>query len=454
MSLDALKNSITKHNEPVQRLSELDCNFMYTYGVQKMNAFWFGNNTSTYEEAVDLTNLDTSPGYPWYYVPGCDDKADALEMCGDEIKAQVDRVIQGETLLMPFSLTLKDELRTAERVAAHKTRGFQASGFVHLLASKICFSKQNQKIVDNLGKHPITLGIAVPGAQFVSTILSLGPRAYDSDGDGWDLRFLLCLARVIREVRKAFSEDRLFDAIHHLYNSVYCGYSISLGVVYWLLHQKSGWENTSTDNSLGLWFLIILCIKRLLPNRNPDEVAKLKVNGDDLILSIDDESVGIVQVRDWLMQYNVRLEFSVSLPRDPFDITFLSHHLRERFVRGMGDIVVAAGNLPKLLSSLNWVKPSKALSFEESVVAHLLGIRLCLWPWAIEFDRVNEILDDYLSSIQISPVMRDLLKARLNDRQICQMHIKFEMRSFFFSGLDIGRSIRELLRPDNCVLSV
>jgi len=425
MTRQALINGVAKAAEPLRPFPEERLVRMKKFLTLKMSPVWFGDNVTTYEDSVDLLNMEKSAGYPYYY--GSDSKAEALLRFGDKIRENVKMLLVGDKHWVPFTLTLKDELRLAEKVACESTRPFAASGLDHLLASKVCFAKQNEKIVANLGKHPITLGIQVPGPNFVRAVLSLGSNAFDADGSGTDQRFNLGVARVIRDVRKEFLPKELHACVDHLYDSVYCGHVISEGVVYQMMHNKSGWENTSMDTSLYFWCAVNDFCQEKHPELDMEDWCRCLINGDDLAISFDDPAVTIADLKKHLEQFNVRIEFDVAEARSPMDIVFLSHHLRERRTMG-SDIVVAAGNRGKLLSSRNWIRVNDNLSFEESCVAHLLGLRLCLWPWYSDFADVNELLDDYLSKISITPAIRALLAARLTEGQLFSLHTKVEGR--------------------------
>jgi len=425
MTEKALSKSVQKALDPLKSYPAEKYDKMFVYLRSRLSSMWWGDNVTPYDEAVALLNFEKSAGYPYYY--DCADKAEALQKHGDVIQCQVNSVVSGEEHWMPFSLTLKDELRTRERVEEEKTRGFSASGIVHLLASKMMFSKQNDKLVANFGKHPVTLGVSVPGPQFVSCVLSLGTKknCYDADGDGCDQRFNLGVARVIRELRKAFLAKDYHACVDLLYDAVYAGDVIACGVIHRLLHNKSGWENTSHDNSLYMWGVLFDAIETLT-DQDFEDVCELLVNGDDLAMSIDSESVSIKDVAEYLAVFGVRISFDVVAPRFSHDITFLSHNIKFRFVPGFGDITVAAGNLEKLRSSLHWVRVSKSLTFEESCLAHLLGIRICLWPWHIDFLEVEEAIDNLLSVVYLTENMSLLLRGRLSEVEILNLHLRLE----------------------------
>jgi len=430
MTIKALRQSCAKAVDPLLPYPDSKLAWMYQYGMRYLAGIWQGDNFATAPEAIGRMTMTKSAGYPYYY--DCQDKYEAFVRYGPEIQQNVKNVLAGQQMWLPFSLTLKDELRTADRVAAEKTRGFNASGVVHLQCSKQLFSRQNDKLVETMGRHPITIGVAVPGPQFVKTVLSLGNRrrCFFADGDGCDQRFNLGCARIIRDLRKAFLAEDYHAAVDILYDAVYAGDTITMGVVYRLLHNKSGWENTGHDNSLYFWLALAEAVSTLT-GRDADEVLKLIVNGDDFALSIDDDNVGIRQVRDYLAQYQVLIAYDNAEPCWAQEVVFLSHHLRERFVRGHGDLLVAAGNYSKLMSSVNWVRVNNSFSFEECVLMHLLGLRIVVWPWEYEFLLLEARIDSYLGTIVQTPRIRDILGARISVAQITDLHFRWESRAFF-----------------------
>jgi len=304
-----------------------------------------------------------------------------------------------------------------------------ASGIVHLIASTMLFGKQNQAILDNLGKHPVTVGIAVPGNEFVSRILSLLQNAGSADGSGWDQRANLSVMRIIRDVRKEFLPEWAWAAVDLLYDQIYAGDVVVCGVVYQILHMKSGWLNTWSDGSLLMWLTTHEAIFSLT-GKNPDDICVALINIDDLVLSNDRGEFTMDSVRDYLGAYNVRLELESEGFVEPRQCVFLSHRLIERFVRGLGDCIVAAGNEQKLLSSVQWVRHSSERPFYESVVLHLLGLRICLWPWAIHFAEVEGRLDSYLTMLRkagdLTPSVESLLRARIPETVIRDIHFGTE----------------------------
>lgn len=445
MTDEALRKGLEKSTEPLPAgLSPERESKLFSYLRMKLSGIWSGDNFQTYEESVARLNWQKSAGHPYYYT--CEDKACAVTCFGAEIERDVRSVVEGQDLWLPFTLTLKDELRTADRVKAGKTRVFSASNIVHHLASSMLFDKQNDKLRATLGEHPLTIGIGVPGPQFVSAVKSVSSdeNCTDADASGCDQRFFLSAAKIIRELRVSFHKPEYATAIRKLYDDVYCGYVICQGRVYIMLHNKSGWKNTGDDNGMFLW----------LSAANYILDATLEAYGEECQISeIDDYWNGLINGDDSLTawyepcsavgwaenarKWNLQLELGSKEPKYAIECTFLSHTLRERFVPGLGDIVVAAGNLSKLKSSLEWVRYNSDFSMEECFLMHLLGLRICLWPWKHEFDLVEERIDAFIGSFQPTPAIRNLLKARISELTIMDLHLRLEGAFSFFRVLSL-----------------
>ncbi len=444
ISQRVMKIGLSKCKEPVKPINEQLVQKAVQYIINKMKSIIKEtpeNNVISYEEARDLLNLEKSPGYPYYYASST--KAQALDKEGELIKQRSDAMMEGEEVQSIFSLTCKSELRQREKVAEGKTRVFMASDMHHLITSKRLFTKQNDQIMEAIGDHPITLGIQMPGPQYVRAVKNLGDLLNDGDLSGCDQRFHPRLARAIRDIRCAFLPERFHEAVNWLYSTVYCGWATGCGGIYRVYGNKSGWENTSIDNSLMTWLSLVIAAMTLFPDVSPDEVFDALINGDDLLVHMKRGS--FKDLCDVCRTWNVIIECDDWTPRGSTLVTYLSHHLETRYVKGFGDFMVAAGNLPKLKSSLNWVKRNANLTFEESCIAHLLGIRLCLFPWEIEFESCDEILTAYLKTIDcLSPLAKTMLSARLTRVELARLHTKVEGFSFFTN--DCKQSLNLVLK--------
>lgn len=433
MSEEAMRLGLQKFREPIKYMTPSRQVKVRDFLINRLAPFWAGLPMATRVEVCRDLNWEKSPGWPYYYV--CEDKFDAVMEYGDEIWSQVDAVLIGdETVMLFFNCTLKDELRLREKVAAHKTRVFCASGIVHLLVSKLLYSKQNYALMDSRGKHPLTVGVQLPGPEFVSTVLSLRENVHEADVGGSDARFLLDMAAVIREVRHHFLGEEFRPAGEIIYDWTYCGYAILEGLILQLWGMKSGCENTIWDTSLLYWGVFFDFFDTRWPHldmmRNFERMVRLIVNGDDNLSATEIPGFHISQLADYFTSLGMVLEVKFDVPMSVFDVSYLSHHVRNRYVRGYGDILVAAGNKEKLMSSINFILTRPGMSFDDSCVTHLLGLRIALWPYKPEFETVNSVLDDFLEELRKTNRMTEriahFLRARISEEHIVDIHTRLE----------------------------
>lgn len=440
MSVRALKLGVEKSLETRKYLPEDLVQEAQAQLSSHMKTVWKRTNEEyvmSFEEAIDEMVRDKSPGFPYYY----QHQNKGLLLDDPEsfalLKEEVECLLLGDQIPCIFSLTEKTELRLKSKVQQGKTRVFMASPMHHLIASKMLFEKQNQDIQNTRGKHPVTIGIQVPGPEFVTAVTTLSPDSNNiNDGDlsGCDLRFPTRIARAIRDMRMERLPFRYHKCAMYLYDCVYAGSGVVLGGQYHIPGNKSGWNNTGHDNSLQTWFAIVMACRHFFPRLTWSEVINLLINGDDLLAHLK-QDVTWREMCDWIREnIGVSIEADHWEPRHASNVVFLSHHVEERFVPNYGDIVVAAGNLPKLLSSLNWVQTNANLTLEESCVAHLVGIRLCLFPWQVEFEQCDELLSGYLKTIQATEFIDAVLKARFTEKELARLHTRcecFETFDFF-----------------------
>jgi len=424
MSEEAMRIGLSKSNRVVPKLDENLCQKTDRIMEIEMASIWtetVDENVLSYDKALGLIKRDKSPGYPFFY--RYLNKGETLDQEGDLIKQDVDRLLNGEEVPCVFSLTEKSELRPIEKVRLNKTRVFMASPLHHLLACLMLFQVQNDAIINSIGSHPITIGMQIPGAQFVRFVGAFGNDTNDGDVDGCDLGFHPRVADFIRRLRSKFLPQRYWKCVAWLYSTVYAGLAAGLGGIYRIYGNKSGWCNTAHDNSLMVWWYIIYGCCKFYPNLHWTEVIKALINGDDVLIKYKGN---FKEFCDFLAKHGCIIDCENWEKRHCSECVFLSHHVESRWVTGFGDFVLAAGNLPKLKSSINWVKSSKILSFEESCVAHLVGLRICMFPWKIEFDRVDQILSDYLKEIIITPFISSCLSARFNEVELAYLNTRCE----------------------------
>lgn len=450
MSPYAASVGLEKAKDPQLQLNEEVCAKAEDFMLHWLEFIWarpLHEFVITYETALTYLDLKKAPGDD--YDMTCSTKGRAIELHGPILRDRVYRILEGQgpdQVPCRFTLTLKSELRHRDKVKLNKTRVFMAGPLHHLVAANMLFATQNDYLMQTIGQHPITIGIQLPGPEFVRCLKDLGEFVNDGDVSGCDLRFNLRAARAIRNIRMRFLPEVYQSAVCYLYNTVYCGCAIFSGSLYRVYGNKSGWLNTGHDNSLMTWFMLCYGSLKMYPHLKPTRVFEARINGDDLIITMLKGEFQLLA--DELKKVNFVLEAIDWKARSPFSVEFLSHHLQHRYVSGFGTFVVAAGNLPKILSSMNWIKRSETLTYAESCVAHLLGLRLCLFPWQEEFEWADELLTRYLQKIAPTPFIQAAMHARLNERQIAVTHTKAENWFDFLPG--VGPEVAEAL---NAVLN-
>jgi len=274
-----------------------------------------------YEDALFQLDLNKSPGDDYFY--RFQTKRDALEHESDLIATRTGQIIDGFRVPCRFALTDKSELRHIDKVREEKTRVFMAAGLHHLLASIQLFQVQNDLIMASLGQHPITIGVQLPGPEFIHLITRMGNKLNDGDVSGCDLRFKLRVARCIRNLRASYLPRQYHEACCWIYDTVYCGLVVGLGGVYRCYGNKSGWLNTGHDNSIMTWFMFVCASFHFYPDLMPEQVIDLLVNGDDLLVRMVKGEFRLFC--NWFNQYGFFVEADNYEQRDVFNVVYLSH---------------------------------------------------------------------------------------------------------------------------------
>jgi hypothetical protein len=443
LSKEALGKAWLKALRPLVPLSEWRYEQMLQFGFLHIVPYWQGSRVWDDDEAIAQINMRKSPGYPYCYL--VNDKQAAFDSYGAEIHADCERVMSGEPVWMPFLGTLKDELRLREKVENHQTRGFSQSGIVHLKCSKRLFGDQSRLMSSHREAHASTLGISVPGPEFVQRVLSHDhytsgrPLTWGADGSGQDQTFNLTTARVIRDLRKSRLPERFHAAADLIYNARFCGDVIVGGTVYRLLHGHSGADLTSDDNGIELWLETALYVIETVPCSALEaaQYFKYSVNGDDQLLSFIHPSLSGPGWVAFMATLGKVEELESEEPRFARECTFLSNTLRERFVRPYGDCLVAAGNLPKLLSSMEFFKSNDLTTNDEAFLLHLIGLRIGLWPYRAEFEDLEARIDAFIRQMQpLSQRMFLMLASRIPETRIQGVH--FHVEGAIFRPLRLG----------------
>jgi len=395
--------------------------------------YWSGLTNWTYAESLQQLDLTASPGYPWYY--DSPDVKTALARHAGEIEEDVNCVLAGVDVYAPFTTFLKDELRTRKRVQTATTRSVNGASKVHHLVGLQLFGAQNQSLIDTVGKHPVTIGIGVPGPDYVTAQLKFG-HCWGYDIKKCDQDFPLPIARAIRDARSSFLASNLSEAVRWFYDQAFCGDTVACGSIHVGEFHKSGGTNTAIDTSLLGDSLNALYVHSVHPDLSFKQVRQgytLLTNGDDGKVQYALDGCTGPGFREFCKTLGVEIELETDEPRPTGEVTFLSHTLRLRNVDFFGDVVIAAGNYEKLTSSLSWVKRNPMFTRDENALLHAIGLRIVLWPWHWEFEKLEETIDAFLEGKSRGGLIGDILRARIPVSKIFELNVGKE--EVLFSSL-------------------
>lgn len=457
LSLQAMIVGLRKTKIFYRQLDDAVLYDVYRDLVDVLRPFVSGaeRNVLSYDEALRKLTPGTSPGYPYFYT--CQTKSEALEKDPTGFEQRAAKLMSGDFAgQFFFHVTEKDELRLKEKVLAHKTRLFFSANMDLLILQARLFSWLIERLQDTVGHHPFTIGLSMPGTPFVELKLSLKQFSdLEEDGDGVNHDLLNnhpSLCRVVTFVLMHFLPG-YEHLVWELSQLVFCGYVTCLGGVYNVLGNKSGQFLTGHWNGWITYVSFLYAHKKVYPGVVFEQVFKFYINGDDLICAMK-SGFSVHELARYLknemgLEYILGHEAPVSM----FDTVFLSHSLRERYVEALGQsIIIPAGNRSKLLCSMNYWKITEGMTHEESQLAHVMGLRMCLWPWFYDFEDVDLLIDDLLARMPMSPIVKMILKSRFSDREMALLYSRSESSSSrrFFRMLEFdGQTwvLKGYLRP-------
>jgi len=432
MSPLAFEVTLVKAKEHTPFLDDVVLSSVYDLLIDILRPFWSGTVVYSRQEAIGFMDLSKSPGWP--DCDGASTKWDALCVDPSGVDRRCTNLEHGHTHFMPFLATLKDELRPEAKVFVNATRVFLNGPMEHEITSKRLMQWQDDALLKSVGRHPFTIGIRVPGSQFVTIMLSLGGRwCWNWDGSGFDLRFHPRLARLVRDVRCRFLPPEFHEVSANLYDAAHAGYRIIGGNVHPMVTNPSGKMSTGQDNGImHMGALAYGCLALYkLPHQALFRLMRSFLNGDDGMGRFAPPLHFPTLAAFLKTNVNVHLETLVDVPRAAAEMTFLSFSLVSRYVDGVGEFLCAAGNLDKLLSSVYWVPLRNQLPFHVSSFSHALGLRLALFPWREHFLALEDLCQDFWAKHKNKPGMKQCLPAWLTEKEIALLHCRLEGFSFF-----------------------
>jgi len=299
-------------------------------------------------------------------------------------KGDVKSLYSGEQLIQFFethtpvySSSLKPELRMVGVDGQVKpARLFMPMPTEMAQVGNFLFGAQNESLSRNNLKHPITIGLQIPGVPLILLYDRLRAKnnqhCNDADGSKYDANFANFLAVLCRDLRKRYLPKQFHAMVDRYYNATYCSYVDVLGNIVILNHQKSGQTNTAMDNSLGSCACMYLAaIRKGWTYEQFYERIEFFVNGDDLIFSSNDESFDMTYVADVYRSWGCYLDSDSPHFKE---LSLCSYLGTNPTVRTVGDQLVPLYSFrtSKIVSSFSWFRKGTTMDDHLSKFAALV----------------------------------------------------------------------------------
>lgn len=180
-------------------------------------------------------------------------------------------------------LTEKDEIREDEN-----PRGFWPMPTQAIVTGNHLYCGQNNRFISHVGKHPITIGLSIPGGQVITLFSSL--RKFSAkgvgagDGSSFDAYFPTWAVNLICELRGLYLPAEQQARNIRYYEQVYLGFVNVSGLVYKVWCNRSGHTNTAMDNSLlQVMMFYLAAIRAGMSFEQVRNNLLCFANGDDII---------------------------------------------------------------------------------------------------------------------------------------------------------------------------
>jgi hypothetical protein len=280
-----------------------------------------------------------------------------------------------------LSVAEKDELRPLGKDARIYSPVPTDCAYV----GNLLFGAQNEKLQETILEHPITIGARVLGGDMMilfQTLRMHGGDLNDTDGQQWDVRFALFLARLCRDLRiwlfrgkfSGLDASQYQKLVFRYYKGIYCGLNNVAGILAVLYGQHSGQTNTGNDNSFGHVAMFMLHAVRVgLSYSQFRESLLLYVNADDAVYSDRTGKFNVKYLNSCFMEYGMFLEANSFGGKDLCSLQYLACSPCWRTL-GTRKILFYRFRLGKLLSSFQYNKKGQSPTdyFQKCVALCLL----------------------------------------------------------------------------------
>jgi hypothetical protein len=351
-------NSMSKYDRPEDPLSDEVRRLYWKCGFwldQAFGPFVFGCTVKSFDSAFSNLRFDTSPGFPW--TQRFKDKVSFV--MNPEMMEFHDRywnaLFTDDPIISLCSVILKEEIKSAEKLAELRARVIVAMDINHIL-SGIRFSHDyNERLKRTVGQHWITLGINIYEGGFHrlnERMMRFGENAsIELDGKEFDCSYtwtvwFVILCHRFRMMHPFYRTPLIFRAMFNLH--VMLAFSPIVCPRGRVFNRRrggpSGHDSTTEDNCLKSFLdLSVTWCLIMSPEYHSYHImtqyVEACINGDDVNESVDEfvrryynpVSIKLVSPRIDMVYHFGSDEF-----RTHSQCTFLGHTFQLTAIPGVG----------------------------------------------------------------------------------------------------------------------
>lgn len=366
-SVDAIIEGVLKYDVPRRALPDREVEQIESW-LFRMYAPYMNAPMVAPWQALALLKRDKAAGIGYrHYGPL---KGHVIDALGEKFHAVMLEDFKTKRHIM--TSTLKDELRIVGKLP----RLFMPVNICLAYVGLLLYSGMDQKLADCFGKHPICIGMSMPGGgiNYVYNALNeFSPNIVAFDANRWDASFPLVLAYVVGRFRAAFLNAEVQGLHERYYRMVYEGLVSVLGNVLHIPNQRSGQILTASDNSLVQSACLFLhAIRQGMSFDEFVRDVRFFCMGDDLIIADRSGKFTAASVARTYNSLGIYLECHATEYHDLASSSFCGTVPVWREFRG-NSFLLPLGRTDKLLDSMRWMhKRGTVCDFVQKAVSILV----------------------------------------------------------------------------------
>lgn len=349
-----------------------EAEIMYRWLVRMFGAWLMTTKPVAPQQALARLNLQASSGVGFESIGPT--KGDVVMKLGPNLHSSLWQFFETQTCVC--GTVLKSELR----LKGKKPRLFTPVNIAMVYVGNCLYQAMDDALLDNTGKHPICIGMEMPGAGINAVYDELdkfSPYIVAFDAQRWDMCVPLCLALIVGRFRENFLPTRLHAAHRRYYWMVYFGFIKLLGRIIQMNNQKSGQTLTASDNSYMQCLMMFLhAIRNGLTFEQFCSGVKFFCMGDDLIISDRTGKFTAAAVAATYRSMGLYLECHTTVYHDILEASFCGTTPVRREIRGKS-YLLPLFRVDKLLDSLRWRKKNTSVA---DFVQKLVSILILVYP--------------------------------------------------------------------------